>query len=413
MKNHRSWFLPSLLAALILVTSGGCSAFPPKSNEQGDTRKRVKVPFDARRYALTFLEHHPRRTGTDLSRRYQHRRRLLQQRTNSGSRSVSTTVASSTASQAPNAISGSISKTTKTATKDNKLKKVDFAIFVTYFCNIAVVTLSVVTVPAIAMEHNLSPRATAAFCASMASMAPLGGFVGKLVNGFVCQRLGGQRSSWVYMLAMASLSLGMSFSRSLAPIGLFLVGFEFLTSIQWTSNSDVLNRHYRQNPRLMARGMTLLSVSSTVGALVAKTFGAGLLEATHWRTVYRYGALTALVGAAAIYFGGAQKPGLRENAGNSFTNSRDAPKAATKVSAGGKQKQSPFAALKNVLSNPVFWMIGIGHSLGHIARVSDRLLGPFLQEVGGISSKWDVSSILPLINARRNFVERATIKGEK
>ncbi|MGK3740752.1 MAG: hypothetical protein ACI90V_007602 [Bacillariaceae sp.] len=260
--------------------------------------------------------------------------------------------------------------------KDDKLSKMDVAMFVTYFCNIAVVTLSVVTVPAMAIEHNLTPHATAAFCAGVASLAPLGGVVGKLVNGFVCQHLGGQRASWIYLLALSALSLSMSFSRSLAPVGLCLIGFEFLSSIQWTSVCHVLDQNYRTKPQQMAKGIALLSLSSTFGALAAKTVGAGLLQATNWRTVSRFGSLAALAGASAMYLGGGkyQKPVVQKQDN------------ALSV-AGGQQKQSPLSSLKMILKNPVFWMIGIGHSLGYLARGSDRLLGPFLQEAGGISSK--------------------------
>lgn len=269
--------------------------------------------------------------------------------------------------------------TTSTTTKDiEKLSKLDVAIFVTYFCNIAVVTLSVVTVPAMAIEYNLTPHATAEFCAGVASLAPLGGFVGKLVNGFVCQHLGGQTSSWIYLLALSALSLAMSFSRSLAPVGLCLIGFEFLSSIQWTSACTVLDQHYRQTPRKMARGIALLGVSSTVGALAAKTIGAGLLQATEWRTVCRFGSVAALVGAAAMY-GGVQQPETSRSRNNALD-------VAPSVTGGRQQSQSPLVALKSILSSPIFWMIGIAHSLGFLARGSDRLLGPFLQEIGGISS---------------------------
>lgn len=453
MKIHPLWIPPVVFAVLVLVTRGTCSAFPPK---------KVKGPMDARRYSPAFLEHNSRRSDIGLfacssssssnfspdtnaqrkSRHHhnsprQHRQlhssisvdgdlkedgsspvaramdnawtsvthRLSSLQTRGGAlrrqrrnlpstihakrcfRSFATTLA------APEPSSPVVPKTKK-AKKDDKLSKIDFAIFVTYFCNIAVVTLSVVTVPAIALEHNLSPSATAAFCASMASMAPLGGFVGKLVNGFVCQYLGGQRSSWVYLLALSSLCLGMSFSNSLASVGLFLVGFDFFSSIQWTSISSVLNQQYFRNSRLRNRGFTLLSISSTVGALSAKIIGAGLLRATQWRTVCRFGSLTALVGAAAIFFFGGQK------SNNSSTSSDSAVGAATSVSAGGQQLQSPLDSLKVVLGNPIFWMIGIGHSLGHLARTSDRLLGPFLQEVGGISSKSDYQVDCVLIVSR-------------
>jgi len=369
---------PILLSALILLISATCSASlqSPKAHRQA----RMKS-FNFREYLIP-VETDRKSSGnsrTNASNEF-FRRKLL----SGGIHARSATLTPMEPIKAPDAVSNAAasSKTAvATSTKKDKITKLDVSIFVTYFCNIVVLTLSVVTVPAIAIEHNLGPKAMATFCAKMASMAPLGGFVGKLVNGFVCQYLGGRDSSCVYMLALAGLSLGMSFTRSLAPVGLFLLGFEFLTSIQWTSSSSVLYLHYRQNPRLITRGLALLSISSTTGALFAKTFGSGLLRATQWRTVARFGALMAFIGAMSIYFGGAKK------SESSFASSSgDARAPATKVTAGGQQQQSPLATLRTVLSNPVFWMVSIGHSLGHISRISDRLLGPFLQEVGGISS---------------------------
>eukprot|EP00539_Tryblionella_compressa_P004229 CAMPEP_0178741162 /NCGR_PEP_ID=MMETSP0744-20121128/4980_1 /TAXON_ID=913974 /ORGANISM="Nitzschia punctata, Strain CCMP561" /LENGTH=617 /DNA_ID=CAMNT_0020393991 /DNA_START=144 /DNA_END=1997 /DNA_ORIENTATION=+ len=256
------------------------------------------------------------------------------------------------------------------------------ALFATYFCNMAVVTLSVVTVPAMVMEHFATTTTTAtstaaAFVAGVASLAPLGGGVGKIVNGFVCQRLGGRQASWMYLVGMSALSMAMSMTTSLAPIGMILIGYEFLASIQWTSICDVLDQHYRQKPQLMARGIALLSLSSTLGALAAKTIGAGLLQATHWRTVCRVGSMAALVGAAAMYLGVSgekRKPSPVPSAA-----------VATKKSHAVKSTQSPFATLKSILGNRVFWMVGIAHSLGSLARGSDRLLGPFLQEATSLS----------------------------
>jgi len=291
----------------------------------------------------------------------------------------------------PSAVSvngGATTKKKKTTTTTNKrqkdkLTKVDLAIVVTYFCNIFVVTLTVVTVPAIALEHGLGSQSVAAFCASMAGIATMGGFLGKLVNGFVCQRLGGHRSSVVYLAGLSMMSLAMSFSRSLAPIGLCLFGFEFLSSIQWVAISSVLHQHYQKIPRLRSRGITLLSIASTVGALSSKTFGSILLRTTNWRKISRIGAAAALLGATAMYLGG----GGAGSSSRSFGRGNDgsALGRATRVSAGGQQIQSPLASLKSVLGNPVFWMVGLGHSLGHLSRISDRLLGPFLQDVGGIS----------------------------
>jgi hypothetical protein len=305
----------------------------------------------------------------------QRRRRLLLNRRRTFARA--STAASFVEPPTPTIPPTTTTKKTDTKKTENKLSKMDVAMFVTYFCNIAVVTLSVVTVPAMAIEHNLTPHATAAFCAGVASLAPLGGVVGKLVNGFVCQHLGGQRASWIYLLALSALSLSMSFSRSLAPVGLCLIGFEFLSSIQWTSVCHVLDQNYRTKPQQMAKGIALLSLSSTFGALAAKTVGAGMLQATNWRTVSRLGSLISLLGASAMYLGGGkyQKPVVQK---------KDDVLGVT----GGQQKQSPLSSLNIILKSPVFWMIGIGHSLGYLARGSDRLLGPFLQQAGGISSKF-------------------------
>jgi sugar phosphate permease len=170
--------------------------------------------------------------------------------------------------------------------------------------------------------------------------------------------------------------MAMSFAKSLAPIGMLLIGYEFLSSIQWTSICDVLDRHYRQNPQLMARGIALLSLSSTLGALAAKTVGAGLLQATNWRTVCRFGSLAALLGAAAMH------TGVKDN------RKRVAVQISVSVNDETIKQQSPAAILKSILGNKLFWMIGIAHSLGHLAKSSDRLLGPFLQEAASMSSKF-------------------------
>mmetsp|Transcript_30303 Transcript_30303/g.64996 ORF Transcript_30303/g.64996 Transcript_30303/m.64996 type:complete len:619 (-) Transcript_30303:191-2047(-) len=453
MKTPGLWYTALFLAGIILVATRDCSAFPPKTEKQGgrarvpfqgrghpltffdheskgsgrfdlsasssdfspdaNARRKIKHQHRVPLHASSIADYDRNRNRaasetpiaravdtawnsvsgkftvlTPTGRRMRQRRRLLQQRRRlSSGLVVSSSARAAVAVREPEvATKTDTASPTKTAVKE-KLSKLDIAVFATYFCNIAVVTLSVVTVPAIAMEHNLSPQATAAFCASMAGMAPLGGFVGKLVNGFVCQRLGGQRSSWMYLVALSMLSMGMSFSRSLGPVALCLIGFDFLSSIQWVSNSAVLTQHYRKNPALQARGFTILSLASTLGALAAKTFGAGLLQATQWRTVARVGSVTGLVGAAAMYYGCTLKPTQNEA---SRIASDGTAKTASSVSAGGQQRQSPLASLKAVLSNPIFWMVGLGHSLGHITRVSDRLLAPFLQEVGGISSSMAV-----------------------
>jgi hypothetical protein len=361
------------LLFLLLAAIGGCTcssyALHPRTRKQVDVSNRLRSPFIAEKRSRTFR----------IVRDPQQNR----EPTNVNS-SAAVAINPETVYQKP-LPANPTPKTAdevkpKIAEGKDKLSVLDYTIFITYFCNIIGLTLSVVTVPAMALEYNLSPRATTAFCASIASMVPLGGAVGKLVNGFVCQYLGGQKSSWMYLVGLAGLQLAMSFTKSLAPIALLLISIEFLTSIQWTSICAVLGQSYRQSPRRLARGITILSVSSTVGALAAKTIGAGLLQMTNWRTVCRFGSFMALIGATAMYFGGSDTLLLNKNGNN-----KDGLEAATRVAPGGQQRQSPLLALRSILKSPVFWMTGMGHSLGSLTRSSDRLLGPFLQEIGGIS----------------------------
>jgi hypothetical protein len=274
-----------------------------------------------------------------------------------------------------------IASPTKVTNTQQKKKaavtKLDVALFATYFCNMAVMNLSVLTVPALAAEHLTSPHAIATFVAGVTGLSALGGGFGKIINGFVCQSLGGRRSSWIYLLGVALLSLGMAASTSLRPIGMILVGYEFLSSIQWVAICQILSQHYSAKPELMARGIAILSLSSTCGALAAKTMGAALLKATNWRTVTQFGAVLALVGAAAVYTGSTElaAPPKRHRQQPSENNME------------GK-KESPISVLKSILGNKVFWMIGIGHSLGFLARGSDRLLGAFLFEVSSLPRKF-------------------------
>ena len=260
------------------------------------------------------------------------------------------------------------------------ISKMDVCLFATYFFNIIAVTITVVTVPAIAAEYFTTPQAMATFAAGVASMSPIGGGFGKIINGFVCQRIGGRRSSWLYLVALATLSVGMSLTTSAAPIGFFLIAAEFLASIQWTSLCYVMAQQYRQQPELMARGIAIISLASTTGALFAKTFGAALLQATNWRTVTLFGAGSAIIGALTM------KLGISDPRAPDTVESTNSIDAETK-NAKQEEKGGGLDSLKAIVSNPLFWQIGIAHSLGYLARGNDRLLGSFLQEISNLPRK--------------------------
>lgn len=262
------------------------------------------------------------------------------------------------------------------AAKDDApgISKADFALFATYFCNMFVMNLSVVTVPALAASTFTNPAASAAFQSNVASMAPLGGALGKVVNGFVVQRMGGRRSSIAYLMALALLSCGMSASLSMASIGWILMGYEFLSSIQWTAISSVLDDEHPDSPSMIAQGVAILSLSSYCGALAAKIVGAALLNMVDcWRSVTRIGAGVALLGAFTMYAG--------------ITPKRKSVPPLSVIAPNDNVPTNPISVLKSILTSRLFWMIGIGHSLGFVIRASDRLLVPFLYEATGFSRK--------------------------
>jgi hypothetical protein len=142
--------------------------------------------------------------------------------------------------------------------------------------------------------------------------------LGKIINDFVCQRMGGKFLSWLYLVSLAYISKAMSLTTSAAPIRLILMGCEFLSRIRWTSICHVVMQQYRQQPELMAQGIAIVIslASMTAGgpALAAKTVGTWLLQATiNWRVVTQCGAGMALLGALAMKVG-VSNPQVQQNA---------------------------------------------------------------------------------------------------
>jgi hypothetical protein len=80
----------------------------------------------------------------------------------------------------------------------------------------------------------------------------------KIINDFVCQRMGGKFLSWLYLVSLAVLSKAMSLTTSAAPICLILMGCEVLSSIRWMSICHVMMQQYRQQPELMVQGIAII-----------------------------------------------------------------------------------------------------------------------------------------------------------
>ena len=68
--------------------------------------------------------------------------------------------------------------------------------------------------PGIILTEN-----SAAFAGAIASVSFIGGGMGKLINGFVCQSLGGRTSGVIYLLGLAFFSTLLSTTYTIHGYG--------------------------------------------------------------------------------------------------------------------------------------------------------------------------------------------------
>eukprot|EP00548_Thalassiothrix_antarctica_P013213 CAMPEP_0194174814 /NCGR_PEP_ID=MMETSP0154-20130528/8957_1 /TAXON_ID=1049557 /ORGANISM="Thalassiothrix antarctica, Strain L6-D1" /LENGTH=148 /DNA_ID=CAMNT_0038888391 /DNA_START=441 /DNA_END=884 /DNA_ORIENTATION=- len=147
----------------------------------------------------------------------------------------------------------------------------------------AVLNFSVLTIPQLASEHFSSSKHISDFVVSVTAIQQIGGVIGKIINGFIVQKLGGKIMSWTYLSSLSVLSLGLSAVRgSTKPVGIIMMGYEYLSSIQWTSLSNIMEREYANNPDKISRGITIISFASTFGAITGKIVATALLNIGDW-----------------------------------------------------------------------------------------------------------------------------------
>merc|ERR1719491_2668879 len=192
----------------------------------------------------------------------------------------------------------------KDGSQQNGINKLDKAIFATYFCTAFAVTLPVDLMPMIAGEQAATAGSgfvIAAFVAATASISTFCGGLGKLVNGFICQGLGGRFSSSLYLIGMSLSLVLLSLNEQISNFGYILGGLEFCSSMQWTACSLILANHYSQDPAKFATSIATLTLASTCGTLTAKAGGTALLHIFNdWRVVARIGAFAALAGSLIV-----------------------------------------------------------------------------------------------------------------
>ncbi len=267
------------------------------------------------------------------------------------------------------------------------------AIFTIYLCSMFALSIpSVVLVPVIAADptsHALALSSTpdvaasAAFVARMVGLGTLGGAFGKAINGFVCQALGGRNAARLYFICLAISSLLLSHCRqSFHGASLFLL--EFFSSISWTACTVMLARAYKHSPEQFSEGLKVLSLASTIGALLTKAAGIIMLRFWHWRSICQISSVAALFGAAIVHMF------IKEN----DHTTEDRLRASIRQRAGlgpGRPKQvnaiNIISSLKRVFGSPMFWTCGLAHAMGFLARRSDAFLGSFLSAACNVPSK--------------------------
>jgi hypothetical protein len=261
------------------------------------------------------------------------------------------------------------SSAVKPAQKTSSLSKVDASVVIVYFCNAFAITLPVILTPMIGEVYKLSPNAMISFCATVASISIMGGGFGKIMNGMVCQGLGSITTASYYMVGLGLCSLALSVSTSLGSVQWLVAGMEYFSSAIWTACSVILSNHYAREPLKFARGVTYMSLASTSGQLAAKMVGSALLQVLDWRKVAQIGALLAMAGSLVVRF--------------VLANEVADPEPRRKF----RSSISLIDKVKCVTGSRLFWIIGLAHVSGYLARTFDRMLGPFLRDLTGLPRK--------------------------
>ena len=244
-------------------------------------------------------------------------------------------------------------------------ERLDLCLFVTYFLHSITITLPVVLVPLIANDLQVP---VASFAARVASLSTMGGGLGKLVNGFVCQSLGGSTASSLYLIGAAT-SLGALATLS-QHVGPLLMALEFCASIQWTAMLLVLSNHY--GSQLSSR-VGLMTLASTSGMMATKLAGSALLQVVPWRVVAIGGSVLAFLAAAIMQLLVAEQP-------TTGVTLRPLPSYTPR----GGSKDSSLGSVRSLFQSRLFWQAGLGHALIFLVKTMDRLVGSFYQDVVGV-----------------------------
>jgi len=292
-----------------------------------------------------------------------------------------------------------------------RLSKVDIqdcAVYLSYTFTMAANTIPVILIPMIAADPNINGVPInfngAALTGSILALSSLSAGIGKLINGFVCQSFGSRISGSVYLLGLSSFSLLLSRTSTMHAGA--VAGMDFCSSIMWTACSVVLANKYEKNPKKFASAITILSLCSTVGTLLAKTIGSALLSKYHWRDVARVSTISSALGASLMFFVVKDKTNV-SNAKRTVT--WPIGKSSKPQNNESLNLKSILSSMSRVLSNKMFWLVALAHSSSYIARGSDKILGTFLRDTtqlprhicGSLTSSLTIGFIWGLCSGRK------------
>jgi Major Facilitator Superfamily len=271
----------------------------------------------------------------------------------------------------------------------------EYGCFLAYLCSTTVNNLPVVLIPVALTEEGgtnvLKSGDVASYVASVASMAVLGSALGKLVNGFVCEALGNQRASFLYMLGLSLCTHWLS----LGQLTYAYAGMEFFASLQWTALSVLLSKRYASDLEGYHRGIGIMSLASTGGQFMTKTVAVVLLQYYSWNAIASAATyLAMLAGLIVLVFLPEEAPPLK-----------------------GFDFQAILLDTKNIMSSRLFWVVGVAHSASMLGRGSDRVMGAFFHQATqfspAISGGFTLSSTFGLLYGLRLGRKFGTMDGKR
>jgi hypothetical protein len=278
----------------------------------------------------------------------------------------------------------------KVRSKMEKIEIFDAAIIVTYACAQIAITLPVILIPVIAadpfapnalsfMDPTISPNA---MVGRVVSLSSLGLGTGKLLNGFICQAIGGRVAGSVYLLGMGAFALFLSMTSSSHAYA--IAGMEFCASMMWTASLVLLSSRYSHDVKKFGTAMMSLSLASTSGTMISKFLGGALLSQFHWRQVALFATIFSMVGSALLYVFTKENELSPPRERQIFLST----KSTEELVNAGPSFKSIESSIRSVLfKGPIFWCVAFAHFTSYIVRSSDKILGSCLVDVANVPRK--------------------------